>query len=1190
MAEERTLTPQQKQAVEARGNVLVSAAAGSGKTFVLAERVIDRITGKDPVDADRMLIVTFTKAAAAEMKNRISDRLEKEIVKQNMSVSLLRQRTLLERADITTIDSFCASLVREYFESTDLPADFRTADAAVMNSMLQQALDETVSYYSQTQDAEFDNMVERITCGGGDRKFGEILLEMHTYLSALPYPREWMQQVCAQYRQKDAAQTLWFPALLQRGADLVQDALDRLHRGNEILSNEYDEVCEKIFQESIWEDQTFYTHLQTKIKDNDWDACYSLLCDRGDKPCCDRTTTKACDEEEYEMLRAVANAVKTNQKELRSIFCLPLAAAIEEQQRLAPTVEKFMEAVELFRLKLWEKKAEVRQFEFADIELAALQLLTVRQNGVTEPSEIGKQISARYAEVMVDEYQDVNDLQNEIFEILSGKGKNFFTVGDVKQCIYRFRLSDPSNFLRRAETLPPYRDGQTDGVVVLSGNFRSSEQICDFINTLFFMLMKKETAGILYDHTQRLEAKKIRIDGYQGAQLNLVQHTDEQTDVEAEAEYIAEEIERLCSEPCMERTDKKREELEEGEAYLRPARYGEIAILLRFRTHMAEYADALRRRGIPVWTDAAQNLMEVPAVSRVCSLLRVIQNPHDDIALLAVLMSPIFGFSPDELALLRADQRWVGLYDTVCRAAAQDNAACQRFLQKLHSLRTLAAGKSLPELLREMLEQTGFEAAVLAGENGADEVAALYDLIRIAEQYAQNGGELSGFLQLLTQHADSFKAPASVGSGEGAVRIMTVHGSKGLEFPICFLADLNHDFTRQGRSSSCLCDLHAGLGLLHYDAARRTKQKTRMYEYINMLAKNEAVAEELRTFYVAATRAKEQLIFVIGQRDSLKSKRNLIADMATYPTIDKGCAMIPDLEILRARCWSRWILTVAAMHPDGEELRDEMGHAPCVPIEESEAGSLIVLFSNSEKTAQSAAQTQQGLPDPQPDTQLAKLLQQNFAWQYPYSALEGIASKMAVTQLTEKHTQMQTECNAQPAFVSRGGLTPAQRGTAMHQFLENADFAAAAIDLQAEIDRLVAGKYLSQKQAECLDVSKLRQFFASDIFRRLSQSKKVLREMRFMSELPATQVQPDLPKSCRAETVVIQGIADCVFLEEDGAVILDYKTDRVQDVETLRERYQQQLEVYSQALRGVLGCPIKQKVLYSLWLGQEICV
>ncbi|MBQ4082518.1 MAG: UvrD-helicase domain-containing protein [Clostridia bacterium] len=1189
MAEERTLTPQQKQAVEARGNVLVSAAAGSGKTFVLAERVIDRITGKDPIDADRMLIVTFTKAAAAEMKNRISDRLEKEIVKQNMPVALLRQRTLLERADITTIDSFCASLVREYFESTDLPADFRTADPAVMNSMLQQAIDETFSYYSQTQDAEFNRMVEQITCGGGDRKFGEVLLEMHTYLSALPYPREWMQQVCAQYRQKDAAQTLWFPALLQRGADLVQDALDRLYRGNEILSNEFDEVCEKIFQEPILEDQTFYTHLQTKIKDNDWDACYSLLCDRGDKPCCDRTTTKACDDEEYEVLRAVANAVKTDQKELRSIFCLPLAAAIEEQQRLAPTVEKFMEAVELFRLKLWEKKAEVRQFEFADIELAALQLLTVRQNGVTEPSEIGKQISARYAEVMVDEYQDVNDLQNEIFEILSGKGKNFFTVGDVKQCIYRFRLSDPANFLRRAETLPPYRDGQTDGVVVLSGNFRSGEVICDFINNLFYMLMKKETAGIRYDSDQELDAKNHFYEDDGDVQLHVVQHADEQTDVEAEAEYIAEEIEHLCAHPSVTMNEAEQKHAT-SLSLLRPARYGEIAILLRFRTHMAEYADALRRRGIPVWTDAAQNLMEVPAVSRVCSLLRVIQNPHDDIALLAVLLSPIFGFSPDELALLRADQRWVGLYDTICRAAAQDNAACQRFLQKLHSLRTLAAGKSLPELLREMLEQTGFEAAVLAGENGADEVAALYDLIRIAEQYAQNGGELSGFLQLLTQHADSFKAPASVGSGEGAVRIMTVHGSKGLEFPICFLADLNHDFTRQGRSSSCLCDLHAGLGLLHYDAARRTKQKTRMYEYINMLAKNEAVAEELRTFYVAATRAKEKLIFVIGEQDFSKKKRHLLANISTYPIVYKDQAIIPDLDILHAHSWSRWLLTDATMHPDASSLRDaEYYDAPYSAYEMLDSSCLSVFVSDS-SPLKISLQPQQKIPDPQPDEQLAELLQQNFAWQYPYSALEGIASKMAVTQLTEKHTQRQTECNAQPAFVSRGGLTPAQRGTAMHQFLENADFAAAAVDLQAEIDRLAAGKYLSQKQAECLDVAKLRQFFASDIFRRLSQSKKVLREMRFMSELPATQVQPDLPESCRAETVVIQGIADCVFLEEDGAVILDYKTDRVQDIEILRERYQQQLEVYSQALCGVLGCPIKQKVLYSLWLGQEICV
>lgn len=1191
---ERMLTDAQKNAVLARGNVLVSAAAGSGKTFVLSRRVLERITGEDGTDIDRLLIVTFTNAAAAEMRDRIRADIEKELEQLSGEETadaatrrerLLRQRALLPQADITTIDAFCASLVREHFESTDLPQDFRTGNDALLQAMREEAFEETVRYYTETGDAEFEAAVRRITCGKSDEQFKNLLFRIHEYLGSIPYPQEWMRAAVARYEDRHPERTLWFSELLEEGGRTLREILRLLGKIGEFSA--LDPVTDKAFSKETDEARTATGFALEKLRVGDWDAVCSALTGIVIK-------THTSSKEKDEILFAAANyAAKSAAKlleELRNIFCMPLSQITEELRTTAPAVRKLMEATELFRGNFLRRKQESGQFEFADIEAAALRLLVSRQAGESHPTAAGERICARYDEVMVDEYQDVNDLQNELFRVLSGGEAHFFTVGDIKQSIYRFRLAAPRNFLRRMQSLPAAAREKSAGALALSGNFRSRTGVCDFVNYLFSRLMCREVGGVEYGEDQRLVAlnqtypRRAESD----VRIRLTGYDKTGSAAQAEAECIAAELWRMTRTPCVSEKVTVRDEAGEREEFrLRPARFSDAAILLRSRTHAEKYLQVLRRRGIPVWSDAEQPLTASPAVLRVISILRVVQYPTEDVSMLSALLSPVFGFTPDSLAQLRAGQRGVSIYESL-RCGAESREDCRRALKTLRKLRLWAAQETLPDLIRRLLEQTGLQAAVRAGENGAAESDALTALWRVAGTYAQTGGELSGFLQLLASpHAQQFKVPLSAGSGEGAVRIMTVHHSKGLEFPICFLAGLSKPIGQEERKERCLIDAQAGIGLYGYDEKLRLRYTTPLRESLCMSLDREAVAEELRIFYVAATRARETLYCILSAPEPEKLLLQTQAQLLVQRERDAGGEdRLSPSAVRHAGSWQDWLLPLALMHPAGEALRAQSALPLFPPHDVGEAE--FALFTPEEALPEEKEEPP--LLPAEETEEMTERLTKALCWRYPYAALGGIRAKMAVTQLTEKRTAPQTDCTARPAFLSKGGLTPAQRGVAAHTFLEYADFSAVCTDTEAEIARLVQAGHLSERQAAALERDRLARFFASSVFVRVCRSPKVYREMRFMCELPALRVQPDLPENCREETVVVQGIADCVFLEGDGAVILDYKTDTVKDGAVLRERYAGQLALYAEALEKVLGCPVKEKILYSLCLGEEICV
>lgn len=1189
---ERQLTPSQQQAVTARGNVLVSAAAGSGKTFVLSNRVLARIIPEDGPDINELLIVTFTKAAAAEMRDRIRGEIEKALERLSgektedtarLRERLLRQRMLLPQAEITTIDAFCSALVREHFENTDLPQDFSAGNETILFALREEAFEETVRYYTETGDAEFEAAVRRITCGKSDEDFKKLLFKTHEYLGSVPYPEEWMRSAAARYDERHPERTLWLSSLMEESRGMVQEMLALFKKVDEFAA--LDTVTDKMFSAGNADARTAMEFVLDKLRAGDWDAVCSALQGMEIKS---HDSKKERDEVIFAAAQGATSLAGELLKELQLIFCMPLAQIAEELRTTAPALHKFMEITELFRGNFRRLKQESGQFEFSDIEAAALHLLVEREGNESHPSAAGERICKRYREVMVDEYQDVNNLQNELFTVLSGGEDHFFTVGDVKQSIYRFRLAGPRNFMDRMQALSA-QDGAS-GVLTLAGNFRSRTGICDFVNYLFSRLMSREVGGVCYDETHRLiplnanYPRRTECD----VQIRLAQSGDEVSAAQAEAECIAAELLRMRETPCVtEKITVSGEAGEREEFRLRPAKFSDAAILLRSRTHAAEYLQVLRRHGIPAWSDADQALTESPAVLRAIGILRAIRNPAEDVSLLSALLSPVFGFTPETLAQLRTGAGGISVYESI-REGAKEREDCRRALETMRKLRLWAAQETLPDLIRRVLEQTGLQAAVRAGENGAAESDALTALWRAGVTYAQTGGELSGFLELLdSPHADRLRIPLSAGNGEDAVRIMTVHGSKGLEFPICFLAGLSTQINRGDEKEKFLLDVRGGIGLYGYDEKLRLHYTTPMREYLRRIIDCETVAEELRVFYVAATRARESLYCVLSDKSPQKLLQTAQARALVFRQRDaQGEERFSPAAVRLAGSRMDWLMPLVMMHPAGEALR--------LP-------SALPLFSPHDVgEAQVAVFTPEKAPDGKEEEapsliaegteEMTERLTRALCWQYPYAALGGIRAKMAVTQLTEKRTAPQTDCTARPAFLSKGGLTPAQRGVAAHTFLEYADFSAARTDTEAEILRLVREGHLSERQAAALERDRLTRFFASSVFDRVCRSPKVYREMRFMCELPALRVQPDLPENCREETVVVQGIADCVFLEEDGAVILDYKTDTVKESAVLCERYAGQLSLYAEALEKVLGCPVKEKILYSLCLGEEICV
>ncbi|MGN1080535.1 MAG: helicase-exonuclease AddAB subunit AddA [Acutalibacteraceae bacterium] len=1156
-------TKEQQNAIDAKGSVLVSAAAGSGKTAVLSQRVIQRITGDNALDADRLLIVTFTNAAADEMRSRINRKMSDEIRKNPFDKRLQRQQLLLSKAQITTIDSFCIKLVRDNFHSLNMPADFKPSDGGRLAKLREAALAETLEEYYLAGDAVFEKMLLAFGDCDSDSFTCAAINDTYDFLSSLPFPKQWIDFVLSQYKKEDISETVWFEYLIKASLETVNMRISELETLREFaLQNGEDKKTEIINEK--YED---FRVIREALISGEYKNIRSMVKLAGSsKPTYSKKTADPC------FLAAFNDTMakcKVSSDKLKRRFDSSEEDCLEDLKKLRPVMEKFFEVIMRFVEIFNKKKAENSAYGFSDIERKALELLAKFENGEIIPTERASEISGRYDEVMVDEYQDTNDLQDTIFRIISDGGKKLFAVGDAKQSIYRFRQANPENFIKMIEEYPDYDGASDPSKIVLSKNFRSRSGICDFANFLFSSIMSKRCGDIEYNESQRLNAAASypeRGEPDVHAEILDVSEIGEDT---AAAYKIAEIVHDMTSRECI--TD------ESGN--LRRAKLSDFAVICRTRTRFSGIIDELSKAGIAAVPDEDIALCETKEVLWALSVFKTVCNPLLDVDFLSAMLSPMFGFSADEAVEIRLCDRYAPLFECTKKAANLGNAKAEKMIDAITGLRRDIISMPLDAFVRKLCETTGFSAFVSAMPKGAAKKANLTALAEAAAEFEAFGGDPYSFAAYI-EGSSKIKAQSFAEEDGEAVKLTTVHHSKGLEVPVVIIPSLESPFNKSDQTDRLVLNRHLGVGLRVTERERLLSYSPFCREAIASKTEEEAKSEAIRLLYVAVTRARESLYLLFSSKKPEDAVRKYAARLKSSAVLQNGDVKINPVCVKEASSYADMILPVLLTHPclKSEAVKYGAGIFTKNCGEKMDFSIVTPEFTEFDKTEEKADKT---------DFALANEMINRMNYRYPFKELNRVASKYSVTGIVSKGSESDYYYTSRPRFMSAKGLTPSERGTAMHMFLEVCDFDLAKKNLEEEISRLANGGFISKKQADSIDTERLKAFFESEVFRRISNADEVYRELRFMSELKAKRIDPSLPDSCGDETVVIQGIADCVTVENRLAVIIDYKTDRVKSVNELRERYGEQLRIYAEAISESLKLPVCRCEIYSLYLSES---
>ena len=814
-----------------------------------------------------------------------------------------------------------------------------------------------------------------------------------------------------------------------------------------------------------------------------------------------------------------------------------------------------------------------------------MQLLVKEKKEKREKTALAKELSEQFAFVLVDEYQDTNATQDMIFQSVS-RPDNLFMVGDVKQSIYRFRQAMPEIFIEKRNTFHDYDGQHYPARIVLSHNFRSRKEVTESINFLFQAVMSREVGEIDYDGTEALTAAASYPEKEDAiTEVHLLQNASEElSDQLAEASYVAKQIKRMLDEGFTV--------TENG--VLRPVRPKDICILLRSMKNRAEiYSDELSKQGIEVWTDAKNGFLESVEISTALSILRAVDNPLIDIHLTAAMMSPVYGFTPDDMAVLRLRDRSRHLYLNCQEIAAGENLSeqeksrqqlCQKFLDSFAQLRVIASASPAHQLIQQLIERTGLWDLVLAMKYGEVRKANLRLLIQYAQEYEAGGQKgIAGFLRFVDKmisRGEDWSCASSVTDRSDAVRIMSVHHSKGLEFPVVFLCDTSKRFNTQDLRSNMLLHSQLGFACCARDFVTRKQYPTVPMEALKLELQRSMLSEEMRILYVALTRAKEKLIITSVQNDLEKKLSGYVNALTERGTVSPYVAR-------SASSYADWILMSLVFHPDFTRLCIDLGCMPEDVITLPACRFQPVLAEIHDQQEEQAGEQLTFSEEPQQP--LVEQIRALCSDSYPDRQAREIVTKLSVSQVVHQGEGGFSEVpfSKEPAFLKEeGALSGAQRGTALHTFMSCADHAHAQQDLEGEIERMTHEHYLTAQEAQSLDRRAISRYYQSDLFLRSQRSHNLRREFAFQMELGREDLETVIP-NIGEHLVTVQGIADMIF-EEDGAwVLADFKTDRV-DADTLCDRYRRQLALYAKMIAGSTGMPVREKVIYSFYLGRAL--
>lgn len=1170
------LTERQQAAVDRRGGgLLVSAAAGSGKTKVLVQRLLDRCLGDEGADVDQFLIITYTRAAAAELRCRIAQELTDRMADAPDDRRLRRQLLRVYRADIKTIDAFCTSLVRENIhllpdrEGLSLSQDFRVLDDAEAALLRRQVLPRVLEDFYEDLTPGGAQLADSFGFGRDDRALEELVLELYDKLQCHAYPQQWLAEQMAQWRDPASGGGDGpYGRLLRRG--LARKA----RHWAETLARSLEEArCDRALEAAYG--GAFAQGMESlralaEAAEAGWDRVSAAA------PVWPRlkAARKCASPELKAMLQSRWARCKREMDAALKPFAVTDAQAEEDMARAAPAMEALGELCGAFSRAYAREKLRRNAADFSDQEHFAVQLL-IGPDG--QPTETARTVAGRYREVMVDEYQDTNQVQNAIFDALSDGGRRLFAVGDVKQSIYRFRLADPGIFLEKYETFPDDREAAEGEPcrVLLSRNFRSRQPVLDAVNFVFGAVMSRDMGEMDYGGDERLNFGADYLPPREdcGTEFHLI-GTDAPGRPLTEARFVARRIRRL---------------LEEGYSVtdeaggLRPCRGSDIVVLLRSPgSRLRWYARAMEEEGIPCSTGESEDFFSNMEVAVTYSLLQILDNPRQDVPLISVLRSPVFGFTPDRLAVIRGNHPSGDFYDALAACPDQD---CRDFLALLEELRLESKDMSVYRLIWRLYDRLNIPAifgAMSGGEGRRENLVAFSQYAQRFEAAGYKG--LFAFVSHLRFLLENGRQPAAAGSDGEGVRIMSIHRSKGLEFPIVILADLSHAFNREDLQAPVLVHPQLGLGPMFVDLDRRLRYPTLARRAVEAAMDREARSEEMRVLYVAMTRAKEKLILVA----SMKNAPRRLGDLTALSALP-----VPPETVAGARSMAEWILLPLLRRREAAPLRAAAGMEEGLFAPMEDTPWQVYYHGDGEEPLPAAAPADREETPPVGEETVDR---EALDFVYPWAAECLMPSKLTATQLKGRWADSEiaehTAAGAcapedfpRPRFLEgEAPLTPSQRGTATHLVMQYLPLDADPADTVAD---LVDRRLLTRAQGEAVDLDAIRRFLISPLVEELRRADSIQREYRFSILVPASDY---FPQAAEGEELLLQGVVDLFARTAEGILVVDFKTDYVTK-ETLAEKaayYRPQLTAYSAALERILGEPVVRRALYFFRTGDTV--
>lgn len=1242
-------TMEQENAIFTRNcNLLVAAGAGAGKTAVLVERIIKRITDeKEDIDIDKLLVVTFTNAAAAEMRERIGNAIAKELEINPNSKKLQKQLTLLNQANIMTIHSFCLKVIKNNFHLIDLDPSFRVCDNTEAILLKQESLEEL--FEENYEESNNDIFLKLIDAYGGKSDFQvqNMVFSLYEFAKSSPWPEKWLMEMAEKFNLEDEynfGESDWANILLdylkveaygckskmEKAIEIVEnaDGIDYYLEPFKNDLNKVEEICSCITWSEFKEKFLLLDFEKLPIKKN-----------------------KDADKVAKERAKKIRDEIKKKLNDIKEDIFDGNDNISKNLKELYPLMKCLVNLVIDFDKKYGNKKRERGVVDFNDIEHFCLDILTAKDDTDSIiPSETALEYKKQFEEILIDEYQDSNEVQEVIMNMIGNRNgtSNMFMVGDVKQSIYRFRQAKPELFLSKYNT---YSDeaGNINRKIKLFKNFRSRPEVIDGVNYLFKQIMSVNVGELDYDEKEEIKsgANYPETEYICGGHIEL--HLIDKKGGSPSEEYEAEDIEanndseevldniqveaRLAARRINELVNsidgKRFHVYDKSINDYRPVRYQDIVILMRATANWAPtFVEELTNMGIPVFADTATGYFETIEIRTIMSLLQIIDNPMQDIPLIAVLRSPIESFTPEDLMDIRMIDKDISFYEALKCIYMYDKKlddnykkvinlshiteelkgkVCN-FIERINIWRDKVIHMPIDEFIWYLYKSTGYYGFVGAMPGGKQRQANLRVLFERAKQYERTSYKglfnFIDFINKLRNSSGDMGSAKVLGENEDVVRIMSIHKSKGLEFPVVIIAGCGKNFNLMDINRSILFHGELGLGPDYVNLDRRISYPTIVKQVLRKKLKLETLSEEMRILYVAFTRAKEKLILT-----------GMINDIEK--TADKWCGVvdfsnvkIPEYAVMNAKSYLDWIGPSIAKHADGMLLRNfvESNYNLQNQIDDESKWSVKVWNKEDFKSNSSGDLEEidviKELESADLNNEISEYnseINRRLSWEYKYKKSCSIPAKYSVSELKRKFSIIEEEDTKslinssnlkKPLFLQKNkSISSAEKGTLVHLVMQHINFEKTSCieDIKDQIRSLVIKEFITEEEGKVIPIEKILTFFRSNIGERMKKALKVYREVPFFIELSCTDVYEELEKDIYGdEKVILQGIIDCYFEEDKELVILDYKTDYVEDINEIKEKYRTQIQYYTKALEVMTGKSVKNKYLYLFSINEVL--